>query len=144
MSTSLRPTPSLRPLAPCPAALPPLRRLAPCLAALPLLLAACTARAVLPSYAARTYFPHKDIACVSVYLDRKLTVDEYREIADRELEKLLVTPPPDGVPVYEVRFEFFLPEVPSPLRKRVAQIAVRPPRDPTLARGTPPPELILY
>ena len=96
-----------------------------------------------PRYASRNFWLQKDVIVVSVYLDRQLNVDDYLSIVDREMTKLRKDSLESKVPIYEVRFEFFLPEKSSPLQKRVARIYVHPQR--TTSRLTAnASEVILY
>jgi len=77
-----------------------------------------------PRYAALTEWPHKDVAVLSIYVEHKLEVDEYLGIVDREVKKLVSDLDPAEIPVYEVRFEFFLPSASSSKRRQIAQVSL--------------------
>lgn len=98
---------------------------------------------VLPRYDVRTFWLHKDVVVVTVYVHRKLDVGGYLSIVDREMEQLLSSPSPSEIPIYEVNFEFFLPEEASPARRKVAQIAFHAERG-VSTPFTGPPRINLY
>src|SRR5262249_39039401 len=68
-----------------------------------LLLLGC---AVEPRYDVRVFQPNKDVALVLIYVPARLDVSLYRQIAARELKRLLASRAPDEPPLYEARFEF--------------------------------------
>ncbi|MCZ6793241.1 MAG: hypothetical protein O7J95_06470 [Planctomycetota bacterium] len=112
---------------------------APVLAALVSLLVACGTPS--PRYSARTSWPHKDVASITVYIERKLDVAGYLSIVDGEVTKLVSAP--SEIPLFEIRFEFFLPAGTPTVRRRVAQVTFYPETGAS-APFTDPPLITLY
>ncbi len=67
-----------------------------------------------PSYQTSPARPHKDVLECVVHIEDELDVAGYREIARREIERILRSEHDSAsVPLYEVRFEFFVSVDPS-------------------------------
>jgi hypothetical protein len=62
-----------------------------------------------PRYEARIIEAQKDVLFVLVSVPERLAAADYRELAEKELRKLLAARQGGSVPLYEVRFEFLGP-----------------------------------
>jgi len=67
--------------------------------------------------------PHKDVAVVLVDVPSRFEPQDYRRIAEDELRLVLASRRGQGLPLYEVRFEFFAPsEQPGRLEKTATYV----------------------
>ena len=84
---------------------------------------------------------HKDLVICNVRLSQTLDAEEYSRIASGELAGLLASPVAtveDGVPLYEVRFEFLVSNQESDRFRKVATVRF------SLQTPDDPPSVILY
>src|SRR5215510_1208926 len=65
--------------------------------------------AVSPRYQSRVVEAQKDVLYVVVSVPERLAPAAYRDLADKEVQKILLARRESSVPVYEVRFEFLGP-----------------------------------
>ncbi|MEM7234681.1 MAG: hypothetical protein AAF517_21055 [Planctomycetota bacterium] len=122
----------------------PMRCLAFC--ALLALSSSCVAR--LPGYSTKSVdWPNKDQQVVTVFVDEKLEPSEYLAIVDRELQTLRELGELGyrawkmgddfvAIPLYELRFEFYVLNSDATLSRRVARVSLFADAVPSKEPGT--------
>lgn len=79
----------------------------------------------LPDYSLRVDEPQKDVLRVRVTLPEPLPDKTYRRLAHHELDRVLALDRRYSTPLYEVRFEFFVPTATNNAVKKSASYTWR-------------------
>jgi hypothetical protein len=83
-------------------------------------------RSLGPDYAMSASWEQKDVLLVRVFVGQELDTEEYLAISRVELDRLRTLSDDPGIPLYEVRFDFYRRKGDEPFHTLLARVLLYP------------------